>query len=522
MLTPPAPTARRFAAVLFVCLALVRVAARSDDPDLDALARIQEEGTKRSQMMDTVSYLTDVHGPRLTNSPQMRAAAEWAVGRLRSWDIPEVRTESWGPFGRGWSNERLTVNVLDPVPWPVLAYPMAWTPGTNGVVAAEAVMAVIETEEEFEQWRGKLKGRVVLIERPRSVKPLFDGLATRRSEKELKELEDQQPQPQASSSAFNAGGNEFAQRRARFFQREGVVATFQAGPGRGDHGSLLVMGPSQNREPDAMPSTPQIVLATEHYGRIARMLERKIPVRLQLDVANRFHEQPLDSLNILAEIPGTDKADEVVMLGAHFDSWHTGTGATDNAAGSAAVMEALRILKATGLKLRRTVRIALWTGEEQGLLGSRAYVAQQFADRKTMTLKPAHAKLSAYFNMDNGTGAIRGVFLQNNEAARPIFRAWMEPLQALGMTTLTIRGTGGTDHLSFDEVGLPGFQFIQDPVEYFSYSHHSNMDLFERVQADDLTKNAVILASFAYMAATRDELLPRKPLPAPRPPVSAQ
>jgi Zn-dependent M28 family amino/carboxypeptidase len=241
-----------------------------------------------------------------------------------------------------------------------------------------------------------------------------------------------------------------------------------------------------------------------------------MPVRIELNAQNRFVDDRLDAINILAEIPGTDKAGEVVMLGAHFDSWHAGTGATDNAAGVSAMMEAMRILKTTGVRLRRTVRLALWTGEEQGLLGSRAYVREQFGDRDTMALKPGHATLSAYFNMDNGTGAIRGVYLQGNEAVRPIFSAWMAPFRDLGVTTLTIRNTGATDHVPFDEVGLPGFQFVQDPIEYGTHSHHSNMDVYDRIQPEDLMKNAVIIASFVYHAANRDELLPRKQLPRPR------
>ncbi len=258
-----------------------------------------------------------------------------------------------------------------------------------------------------------------------------------------------------------------------------------------------------------------MTLAVEHYGRIWRTLEKKIPVTLQMDIDNKFYDSDLNAFNIVGELPGTDKADEIVMIGAHFDSWHTGTGATDNAAGSAVMMEAMRILKVTGVKLRRTVRIGLWGGEEQGLLGSRAYVRDHFGDPATMALKPEHAKFSGYFNVDNGTGAIRGVYLQGNEAVAPIFQAWMEPFRNLGMTTLTIRNTGGTDHLSYDAVGLPGFQFIQDEVEYDSRTHHSNMDMYERVQANDMMRNAVIVASFVYNTANRDEKLPRKPLPKP-------
>jgi Zn-dependent M28 family amino/carboxypeptidase len=300
----------------------------------------------------------------------------------------------------------------------------------------------------------------------------------------------------------------------QFYAQEGAIAVLEPG---GDHGAIVVQGPNQNRDPKEPLTAAQVVVASEQYNRIARLLEHNMSVTIELNVQNRFVDDTLDAFNVLAEIPGTDRADEIVMLGAHFDSWHAGTGATDNAAGSAAVMEAMRILKATGVRMRRTVRLALWTGEEQGFLGSRAYVNQQFGDRITMQLKPAHAKLSAYFNLDNGTGAIRGVYLQGNETVRPIFAAWIEPFRNLGMTTLTIRNTGGTDHLSFDEVGLPGFQFIQDPVEYNTYTHHTNMDVYDRIQAQDMMKSAVIIASFAYHAANRDTLMPRKTLPRPRP-----
>jgi carboxypeptidase Q len=286
---------------------------------------------------------------------------------------------------------------------------------------------------------------------------------------------------------------------------------------RGDGGTLFVQG-GGSRDPKDPPSPAQVVVAVEHYGRIARTLEKNIPVTLQMDIDNRFYDDDLNAFNVVAEIPGTDKADEVVMLGAHFDSWHTGTGATDNAAGSVVMMEAMRLLKVSGVPLRRTVRIGLWGGEEQGLLGSKEYVKAHYGDPATMQLKPEHTTLAGYFNVDNGTGAIRGVYLQGNEAVAPIFQAWMEPFRNLGMSTLTIRNTGGTDHLSYDAVGLPGFQFIQDDVEYDSRTHHSNMDVYERIQANDMMRNAVIVASFAYNSANRDEKLPRKPLPKPAAP----
>ena len=303
----------------------------------------------------------------------------------------------------------------------------------------------------------------------------------------------------------------------QFFVDEGVAALLEPSA-QGDDGTFFVQAPQGvSRDPKAPLQAPQVVLAVEHYGRIVRTLEKKIPVTLQMDIDNKFYDADQNAFNLIGEIPGTDKADEVVMLGAHFDSWHSGTGATDNAAGSAVMMEAMRILKTTGVRLRRTVRIGLWSGEEQGLLGSRAYVTAHFGDPATMQLKPEHAKFAGYFNVDNGTGQIRGVYLQGNESVAPIFQAWMEPFRNLGMTTLAIRSTGGTDHLSFDAVGLPGFQFIQDPIEYDTRTHHSNQDVYERVQANDMMRNAVIVAAFAYHAANRDEKLPRKPLPKAQP-----
>jgi carboxypeptidase Q len=292
---------------------------------------------------------------------------------------------------------------------------------------------------------------------------------------------------------------------------------------RGDGGTVFVQGPQGvSRDPKGPAQPPQVTLTVEHYGRIWRTLDKKIPVTLHMDIDNRFYDADQNAFNIVGELPGGDKADELVMIGAHFDSWHTGTGATDNAAGSAVMLEAMRILKASGVKLRRTVRIGLWSGEEQGLLGSKEYVKAHFGDPATMQLKPEHAKLSGYFNVDNGTGLIRGVYQQGNEAVAPIFQAWMEPFRNIGMTTLTTRNTGGTDHLSYDAVGLPGFQFIQDEIEYNARTHHSNMDLYERVQPADMMRNAVIVASFVYNTANRDEKLPRKPLPKPTPAPAAR
>ncbi len=485
--------------------------------DLEAIYKIKQEGFQRSEVMEVMSWLTDVHCPRLTGSPGLLAAAEWATEWLQERGITDVTLEAWGPFGRGWTNDKFAAYVLEPTPYPIIGYPKAWTPGTNGLVRGEAVIAMITNEDDFETWSGKLAGKFVLTSLMPAVGALWESPADRYSEEELEERATQ-PLPNVGGGRGGRGNfaamRAFAARRNEFFIQEGVAGLLD--PGRGSGGTVFVSS-GGSRDADAPEVPAQVVLAVEHYGRIYRTLEKGVPVVVEMEVENQFYDDTLDSFNLMAEIPGTDPdlADEIVMLGAHFDSWHAGAGATDNAAGSAVMMEAMRILKATGLPLRRTVRMGLWSGEEQGLLGSRAYVADHFADRRTMELQPEHEKFSAYYNVDNGTGAIRGIYLQGNEAIAPIFEAWMAPFENIGMTTLSIRNTGGTDHLAFDAVGLPGFQFIQDPVEYSTRTHHSSMDGYERVQAEDMMKDAVIVASFVYHTANRDELLPRKPMPQP-------
>jgi hypothetical protein len=481
--------------------------------DLDAIYRIKEEGLQRSKVMELESYLTDIYGPRLTGSPNIKEAADWAEKTMRDWGVSNVKRETF-PFGRGWQNQRFVAHALTPRAYPLIAYPKAWTPGTKGAVTGEAVMAVVSTEKDFDTFRGKLRGKFVLATPLRDVLPQFEPPATRYTEAQLADLA-KQPAAGRGRGRGNAPDAAFVRKRTQFWIDEGVAAVIDAS--RGDGGTLFVQS-GGSRDAKDPPSPPQVVLAVEHYGRIARTLDKQISVTLQFDIDNRFYDDDLDAFNIVGELPGSDKADEVVMLGAHFDSWHTGTGATDNAAGSAVMMEAMRILKASGVRLRRTVRIGLWGGEEQGLLGSKAYVKAHYADPATMQLKPEHGKFAGYFNVDNGTGTIRGVYLQGNEAVAPIFQAWMEPFKNLGMTTLAIRNTGGTDHLSYDAVGLPGFQFIQDDVEYDTRTHHSNMDVYERVQANDMMRNAVIVAAFVYNTANRDEKLPRKPLPKPAAP----
>jgi carboxypeptidase Q len=533
--------AQAFALTAAIGFALFPLGAQ-ERVDEAAINRIIAEATERSQVMTVMSWLTDVHGPRLTGSPQSRRAGEWAMQWLRAAGATNVAMETF-PFGRGWTNEKTYVQVTAPVPFSVIAYPGAWTPGTRGLVSGEVSIVQIDSAGDFAKYRGQLRGKVVLMGTYRDVGPNVQANMRRYTDAELEALADL-PRPAvapagggrggaagaggrggAAAGAAAGGGRGGAQpinpilnaaqlrtARAQFLADEGVLAVLE--PARGDGGTVFIstsaaVGGSRDK---ANPTVvPALAVAVEHWGRMYRQVQLGVPVRIELDVRNTFHDDDENSFNIVGELRGSDKADEIVMLGAHFDSWHAGTGATDNAAGSAIMMEAMRILKATGLPLRRTVRIGLWTGEEQGLIGSREYVSAHFGDRATQVMKPDHAKFSAYFNVDNGTGKIRGVYQQGNEAAGPVFDAWMKPFNARGMRTLTLANTGGTDHQSFDAVGLPGFQFIQDPAEYSTRTHHSNQDTFERVQAEDMKHNAAVLAAFVYLAANRPELFPRKP-----------
>jgi carboxypeptidase Q len=509
-------TAVKPAALLLLAFSLAWAAAAQTEwsaPDASVIGRFQDESSQHSHIMEVVGYLTDVYGPRLTNSPNIREAGGYVIKTLSAWGLANVHEETWGPFGRGWSNELFEANEIAPRHFPLIAYPKAWTPGTNGPITADAIYAKIEKEEDFAFYRGRLRGMFVLTSPLRVVEPQFEAPAHRFTDQELMEMaQPRPPQPPPDKGALDRlrKQQEFGAKLVKFLTDEGAAAWLEPAPH--DGGTMTVMG-GGSRDPKDAPVLPRIAVEIEHYGRIMRTLEKNIPVTLRINLVNKFYDENLDSFNIVAEIPGADKADEVVMLGAHLDSWASGAGATDNAAGSAVVMEAMRILKACNVKMRRTVRLALWTGEEEGLLGSRAYVLQHFADRKSLELQPDYAKLSAYFNVDNGTGKIRGFYMQGNESLRPVFEKWMEPFKAGGMTVLSARGTEGSDHVSFDEVGLPGFQFIQDPIEYETRTHHTNMDVYERVQAADMKQMAVIVAAFAYMTANADRLLPRKPLP---------
>jgi hypothetical protein len=412
------------------------------------------------------------------------------------------------------------------------ALPKAWSNGTDGAVKGDVVLLKIDSEADLEKYRGKLAGKIVLVDLPK----LFPGggrevESGRYDAKQLADIVDYN-----TSSRYDGYRALIAKSRAltrevgKFLLEEKVLATVEAS--RGEAGLLFVQG-TEAYKTDVQPGPPALVMALEHYGRIERLLERGVPVQLELDVRNKFYDQDTMQYDTIAEIPGTDKdkKDEIVMLGGHLDSWHTGTGATDNGAGVAVVMEAVRILKAIGVRPRRTIRIGLWTGEEEGLLGSRGYVAAHFGDHEKLPLTPATAempefmrpkgklvtkpeqqKVSAYFNLDNGTGRIRGIYTQENAAVVPIFEKWFAPFSDLAATTITMRNTTGTDHLSFDDVDIPGFQFIQDPMDYETRTHHSNMDVYERASKDDMEEAAVVMASFVYNAAMRDEMMPRKPI----------
>lgn len=517
---------RTVALSVALVLAIALVVQAQEPVDLQVITQIKKEAFENSQVMETMSYLTDVYGPRLTGSPRLRKASEWVRDRLAEWGLVNAALEPWGTFGRGWATENFSIEMIEPEWVPIHGYPEAWTPGTNGAITASPVRVKIESEADFDKYRGTLAGAIVMTQDPPELETRFEPEARRRSEEDLEELA-QAPEPGARPAWWARRAEFMARRRLQrkitsFLREEGVALVLK--PSSRNHGILRV-GRGGDFRMNAEPALPSMVIAAESYNRITRLLDKGIPVKVRANIQNRFFEDDSLGYNVVAEIPGADKKlkKQLVMLGAHIDSWHSGTGATDNAAGCAVVMEAVRILKAIGVKPRRTIRIALWSGEEQGLLGSRGYVEKHFADRRTMALKPEHSQLSAYFNLDNGSGKIRGVYLQGNDAVRPIFAAYLEPFHDLGATTLTIRNTGGTDHLSFDAVGLPGFQFIQDPLDYSTRTHHTNLDVYDHVIKSDLMQASAIMASFVYHTAMREEQLPRKPLPKPqRPPQTAE
>ena len=516
--------------------------------DLNAYARIREEGIAHSHVMELASALDDDIGGRLTGSPNMQKANDWTRDQLTRMGLVNAHLEDWGEFGMGWQQINTWVRMTAPDTAPFIAQATPWSPSTSGAVSGAAVNVVIDDEKDFDKYKGKLSGKIVLLGEMRDVPPVDKPLFERYTDKDLEEL-----------TTYPSGdqNRDYAKRVAQYLKRytlrdkiaafladekvAGVVLPSRDGKNSGGSGGTFfddngaALG-SQPYKAEKAVKVPVVVTAIENYGRVYRLLKANVPVTLEMNVESKVagdHEHGFDTV---AEIPGTDPdlKDQIVMVGGHLDSWASGTGATDNGAGSVVAMEAVRILKALDIHPRRTIRIALWSGEEEGLFGSKGYVSQHFGsyplatDAESMKMpefirkaagpvetKPEWKTLDVYFNVDNGTGKIRGVYLQGNAAVEPIFRQWIKPLRDLGVTTITMRNTGGTDHLSFDAVGLPGFQFIQDPMDYESRTHHSNMDTYERLQPADLAQIATVEAIFLYNAAMRDEMIPRKPIPHP-------
>ncbi|HVH57764.1 MAG TPA: M20/M25/M40 family metallo-hydrolase [Vicinamibacterales bacterium] len=534
--------------VLILCLVALPSAQSGEKLDYAAIAQIRDEGLSRSQVMDHIGWLADVYGPRLTGGPGILQASDWALKKFQDWGLSNPHREHF-EFGRGWSLVRFHATMMEPQVQPLIGFPGSWTPSTSGTITADVVRVQIDSEADLEKYRGKLSGKIALTQPEREVRMLEGLIVSRMGEAELREAE-MTPVPRgraaggrgAAAAAAGrgrgaaSGGQSLAIRIQQFLKAEGVVAVFNRGGDaltasigsdlsieqqRTDGGTIFPTG-GGSRTSDPATVLPSVTLAVEHYNRMIRLLEKGIPIKVELNLETKFYDEGSSGtsglgFNTIAEIPGADPVlkDEVVLLGAHFDSVAAATGATDNATGSAAMMEAMRILKAIGVKPRRTIRVALWGAEEQGLLGSRAYVREHYGDPATMQLKPAHQKISVYFNSDNGTGRVRGLWLQGNLAVKPIFAQWIEPLRDLGVVSLGPRSVASTDHSSFDTVGIPAFQFMVDRLEYNARTHHSNMDLYDRVQRDDMVQQATVIAVFAYNAAMRDEKLPRKTLPRP-------
>ena len=511
----------------------VVLAQQTEKIDTAMVSKIKREGMDRSQVMDILSMLTDIHGPRLTNSPGYKKAADYAKSTLESWGVQNVHFDTWEEdFGRGWQLKKFSLQNTGPVYFPVIAYPKAWTPGVKGTVSAEVVYLDIKKEEDLNQYNGKLKGKIVLFSLPTPVKPGFKADASRLNDSTLLQMANADVSESFSARRFQAPTEpqRLAYLKWDLCQKEGAIAVLEASPSsRLEDGTLAVSAatipypaetPVSKRvsayKANAPKILPQVVVAAEHYNRMVRQIQKGQTVKLELTLETEFTPSA-PGYNVIGEIPGSDLKDEVVMIGAHLDSWHSGTGTTDNAAGSAVMMEAMRILKSLGVTPKRTIRIALWGGEEQGLLGSRSYVKRIYGERldkaypyDSIKLKPGAEKFSVYLNMDNGTGKFRGVYLQGNNNVAPVFRSWMKPFNKMGASTLTLQNTGGTDHLSFDAIGLPGFQFIQDPIEYGTRTHHTSMDLYDKALEPDLKHNATMIAAFAWLAANRDGLIPRK------------
>jgi len=512
--------------------------------DLTMYQRIREEGLYHSHIMEYASALTDGIGPRLTGSPNMAKANAWTRDQFTAMGCANAHLE----FGMGWQQLNASLRMTAPDTAVFIAQAVPWSPATSGPVSGEAIWLDVKSEKDLEKYKGKLSGKIVLLGDMREVGTIDQPLLRRQDEKGLEEIQAYPlSNPDADLEKFIKEFMDKINLRGKIGKLAAeehalaiLVPSRDSGRHGGSGGTIFVDG-SEGLDwfaykRDHMAPLPVMVVAIENYGRVYRLLKANVPVNLELNVDTKFTGDHEEGFDTVAEIPGTDPKlkDELVMVGGHLDSWTSGTGATDNGAGSLVAMEVMRILNSLGVKPRRTIRVALWSGEEEGLFGSVGYVTAHFgsfpvsdtAEQKQLpeflrkpsgplTLKPDQKLVSGYFNVDNGGGRIRGVYLQGNAAIQPIFNQWIAPLQDLGVTTLSLQNTGGTDHLSFDAVGIPGFQFIQDPLDYGSRTHHSNMDTYERLLPEDMKQAAVVEAIFVYNAAMRDQMLPRKPLPHP-------
>jgi len=502
---------------LFIAAASGSVFAQSEgDPAM--LQKIRDEGMNHSQVMQTAFYLSDVSGPRLAGSPGLKRAQDWAVSQLKTWGMVNAQREPWGKFGKGWEVQKNYAAVTVPYYHAIIAIPKAWTPGTNGAIKGDVVLVKIDTITDFDKYKGKLAGKIVIFDTKTTLAGAPKPDLVRYTDEDLDKMEKAMAQPAGPRRGPNPQAAQFARLRAlrnamsTFLQQENVGLVLSLA--RGTDGTVFTTNGASYAD-TAKAVAPELETSGEDYLRILRLIKAGIPVQMEADIKTQFFTDDLQGYDVVGEIPGTDRKlkDQLVIIGGHLDSWHAATGATDNGAGSAVMLEAMRILKATGFKPKRTIRICLWSSEEQGLFGSRFYVLNHFGDPKTMQLKPDQAKVSAYYNLDNGTGKIRGIYLQGDSAARPVFKQWFEPFKDLGASTITISNTGGTDHLSFDAVGIPGFQFIQDPMDYGARTHHSNQDTYDRLSEDDLKQAATIVATFVYNTSQREEMIPRQELP---------
>lgn len=510
--------------ILFIALLTCSIISLS--AQTDATDKIKNEGLKNSKVMDIAFHLTDISGPRLTNSPGFSRAANWAKDELTKMGLSNATLEPWGDFGKGWELNKCYLAITSPYYFPVVAIPRAWTGSTPGEKAIQKEVILIRAKDSAElylNYSGKIEGKIIMIYSADTLKPSFTPDATRFTDEELEKMANSKPdtgrrQGNPTADQLTAMRQRQAlQRQMGDFYKKEKPALVLSMSRAGNDGTLFVQGGGSYAK-DGENNYGYVMLSSDDYLRIQRLILAGQKVEMEADVKTTFYDTDLKGYNVVAEIPGTDPVlkDEWVIIGGHLDSWQGATGATDNAAGCAVMMEVMRIIKASGLQPKRSIRICLWSGEEQGLLGSRGYVKNHFADPVDMVLKPEHGKVSAYYNLDNGTGKIRGIYLQGNKEAGPVFSKWLEPFHDMGAKTVTIDNTGGTDHQAFDAVGIPGFQFIQDEIEYDTRTHHTNMDTYDHLVPADLMQAATVIASFVYNTAQKDEKIPRKTLPKPR------